>query len=81
MNELRPPAHGTDGTTVAPVVSRAPDDDIEPHHHAVPSRQVVLDLVRSSPPDGRLRTGGRDLPFTGWLELLAAIETALADPP
>ena len=41
--------------------------------------RVVVDFQRATPPEGLLRSGNTEFTFAGWMELLASIESALAD--
>ena len=41
--------------------------------------RLIVDFDRSTPPVGLLRNGDTQFAFAGWMELLASIESALAD--
>ena len=47
--------------------------------HPVDHLRLVVEIDRSTPPTGLLRSGTTEFPFVGWMELLGSIESALAE--
>jgi hypothetical protein len=56
-------------------------DDPASTPSSVPFRRVVLELVPGAVPTGLVRSDTGDRSVSGWMELLAAIEGALAGTP